>query len=152
MIQRRKTSERKAATQALQVIAESIRACRGRGGRPTSSTPKLETMIRPILQRSKSDMAEKDDVINISGTDGNGSSKETNHYNLTMKKNMATRRDSYVSAESMGSNKRSKSALDKENMKPTHNGFANKKDVYATITHHNDTKLAPDVMRSPLLD
>lgn len=148
MIQRRKTSERKAATQALQVIAESIRACRGRGGRPPSSTPKLETMIRPILQRSKSDMAEKDDVINISGIDCNGSSKETNHYNLTMKKNMATRRDSYVSAESMGS----KSALDKENMKPTHNGFANKKDVYATITHHNDTKLAPDVMRSPLLD
>ena len=34
---RRKTSERKAATQALQVIAESIRASKGRGGRPPAS-------------------------------------------------------------------------------------------------------------------
>lgn len=42
MMQRREVSGRKAATQALQVIAESIRASRGRKGKETPAQQKKE--------------------------------------------------------------------------------------------------------------
>jgi hypothetical protein len=52
---RRKTSERKAATQALQVIAESIRACKGRGGRkPAELDLKLGDLSQVRLKRCQS--------------------------------------------------------------------------------------------------
>jgi hypothetical protein len=52
---RRKTSERKAATQALQVIAESIRACKGRGGRkPAELDLKLGDLSQARLKRCQS--------------------------------------------------------------------------------------------------
>ena len=52
---RRKTSERKAATQALQVIAESIRACKGRGGRkPAEIDQKLGDISQVRLKRCQS--------------------------------------------------------------------------------------------------
>lgn len=128
---RRKTSERKAATQALQVIAESIRACRGRGGRPPASSPKLEKLIAPCLQRSRSD------IVRESHHDVGKNHKTTPNMPV---KNIITRRDSLLSMDSIGSQTRSKAVLNKENLKPNqelNNGLTKKRSLI-----QNDTKIA----------
>lgn len=68
----RRGAERKAATQALQVIAESIRACKGRGGTIRTSD-NLNKHASLSLVRSQSEIVQsktsliqkkKDDPLN----------------------------------------------------------------------------------------